>query len=69
MKLIKLTQGEVIKVDNEAIDIQINGSTTISTGTGTVKMSTANPATNTVWIPIKYAGTLYYVPGFTTNAP
>ncbi len=45
------------------------GSTTISTGVGSVKMSTANAATNTVWIPMRYNGNTYYVPGFTTNAP
>ena len=45
------------------------GSTTISSGAGTVSMSTANPATNTVWIPMRYNGNTYYVPGWTTNAP
>lgn len=52
-------------------DIQITqgGSTTIGAGAGTVHMSTGNPATNTAWIPINYAGTVYYVPGWTTNAP
>ena len=45
------------------------GSTTISTGVGSVKMSTVNAATNTVWIPMRYNGTTYYVPGWTTNAP
>ena len=51
------------------LNINTGGSTTISTGVGSVKMSTANAATNTAWIPIKYAGTTYYVPGWTTNAP
>nr|MDA8178344.1 hypothetical protein [Deltaproteobacteria bacterium] len=45
------------------------GSTTISTGVGSVKMSTVNAATNTVWIPVRYNGSTYYVPGWTTNAP
>ena len=51
------------------VDIRTGGSTTISTGVGSVKMSTANPATNTSWVPIYYAGTIYYVPGWATNAP
>jgi hypothetical protein len=51
------------------LNIASGGSTTISSGVGSVKMSTANPATNTAWIPIQYAGTTYYVPGWTTNAP
>jgi autotransporter-associated beta strand protein len=46
-----------------------SGGTTISTGVGSVRLSTANAATNTVWIPMSYAGTTYYVPGYTTNAP
>ncbi len=45
------------------------GSTAISSGVGTVKMSTVNPGTNTVWIPMRYNGSTYYVPGWTTNAP
>jgi len=51
------------------LQIASGGSTTISTGVGSVKMSTANAATNASWIPITYAGTVYFVPGFTTNAP
>lgn len=51
------------------INIKAGGSTTISTGVGSVKMSTANAATNTAWIPIAYAGTTYYIPAWTTNAP
>lgn len=51
------------------LNVVSGGSTTISTGVGSVKMSSANAATNTVWIPIQYNGTTYYVPGFTTNAP
>lgn len=51
------------------LNIASGGSTTISTGVGSVRMSTANAATNTSWIPIQYAGTTYYVPGWTTNAP
>lgn len=45
------------------------GSTTISSGAGSVKMSNASAADNTAWIPIKYNGTTYYVPGWTTNSP
>jgi hypothetical protein len=51
------------------LNITSGGSTTISTGVGSVRMSTVNAATNTAWIPIQYAGTTYYVPGWTTNAP
>ncbi len=51
------------------LDIHSGGSTTISTGAGSVKMSTANPANNTAWIPLQYAGSTYYVPAWTTNAP
>jgi hypothetical protein len=51
------------------VDVATGGSTTISTGVGSVRMSTANAATNAVWIPMKYNGTTYYVPGYTTNAP
>ena len=52
-----------------SIDVRSGGSTTISTGVGSVKMSSVNAATNTAWIPIAYAGTTYYVPAYTTNAP
>ena len=52
-----------------SLNTQTGGSTTISTGVGSVKMSTVNAATNTVWIPMRYNGTTYYVPGWTTNAP
>jgi hypothetical protein len=51
------------------INIPSGGSTTIGAGVGSVRMSTGNAATNTVWIPMQYAGTTYYVPAFTTNAP
>lgn len=51
------------------IDVKTGGSTTISTGVGSVKMSTANAATNTSWIPFAYNGTTYFIPGWTTNAP
>lgn len=56
----------------ETIDVQDgsgDGTTSISTGAGSVKMSTANPADNTAWIPIQYQGTTYYVPAWTTHAP
>jgi hypothetical protein len=44
--------------------------TTISTGVGSIKMKSANPATNAAWVPITAAdGTVYYVPGWTTNNP
>jgi hypothetical protein len=50
-------------------DTTSGGSTTISTGVGSVRMSTVNAATNTAWIPLSYAGTTYFVPAFATNAP
>lgn len=50
-------------------EIVAGGSTTISTGVGSVKMSSANPGTNAAWIPIAYAGTTYFVPAWTTNSP
>jgi hypothetical protein len=44
--------------------------TSISTGVGSVKMKSANPATNSAWIPITTTdGTVYFVPGWTTNNP
>lgn len=68
---------EVKLADNSAygqinallFNVTSGGSTTISTGVGSIKMSTANPATNAAWIPLAHAGTTYFVPGFTTNAP
>ena len=44
-------------------------STTISTGVGSVKMSTANAADNTAWIKIYIGATAYWIPAWTTNAP
>lgn len=44
--------------------------TTISTGVGSVRMKSVNAATNAAWIPITTSdGTVYYVPGWTTNNP
>jgi hypothetical protein len=44
--------------------------TTISTGVGVIHMKSANPATNAAWVPITSAdGTVYFVPGWTTNSP
>jgi hypothetical protein len=64
-----VTMGGPVSVSTGTFNIQTGGSTTISTGVGVIHMSTANPATNAAWIPIAYAGTTYYVPGYTTNAP
>lgn len=64
-----LTTGGDLQLAAGFLDTKTGGSVTISTGVGSVRMSTANAATNTVWIPIKYNGTTYYVPGYTTNAP
>jgi hypothetical protein len=44
-------------------------STTISSGTGTVKMSSANSANNAAWVKIYAGTTAYWVPAWTTNAP
>jgi parallel beta-helix repeat protein len=43
--------------------------TNASTGVGSVKMGSANAANNAVWIPIKYANTIYYVPAWTNATP
>jgi hypothetical protein len=51
------------------LNIASGGSTSIGAGVGSVKMTSANAATNAAWIPIQYAGTTYYVPGWTTNNP
>ena len=58
-----------IAAAGEFIGAADGGSTTISTGVGSVKLSTENAADNTAWIPVKYNGTTYYVPGWTTNEP
>lgn len=44
-------------------------SETISTGTGTVKMSSTNSANNAAWIKIYIGTTAYWIPAWTTNAP
>lgn len=44
-------------------------STTISTGVGSIKMSTANAATNTGWLKAYIGTTVAWIPTFTTNAP
>lgn len=70
--VLNLTTGIVYvsgSIKLTTLNILSGGSTTISTGVGSVKMSTANPATNTSWIPIQYAGVQYFIPAFTTNAP
>ena len=56
-------------VQTDALRIDAGGSTSISSGVGTVKMTSASAADNAAWIPINYAGTVYYVPGWTTHAP
>ena len=54
---------------NRFMGVTNGGSTTISSGDGVLKMSTANSATNAAWIPMKYNGIIYYIPGFITNIP
>jgi len=44
-------------------------STTISTGVGTIHMSTGNVATNTGWIKFYIGTQVAWVPTWTTNAP
>jgi hypothetical protein len=57
------------RFDVPDLNVMSGGSTTISTGVGSVKMSTTNAANNAAWIPIQYAGVTYYVPAWTTNSP
>lgn len=57
------------RITGTALEVSTGGSTTISTGAGSVKMSSANSASNAAWIPLRYAGTTYYVPAWTTNSP
>lgn len=68
-KRLEIDTGGVVTITSGLFNIPSGGSTTISTGVGSVRMSTVNAATNTAWIPIQYAGTQYYVPAWTTNAP
>jgi hypothetical protein len=60
---------ELMRKHAGSVAIPSGGSTTIGAGVGSVKMSTANAANNAAWIPITYAGTTYFVPAWTTNAP
>ena len=53
----------------DTLRIDEGGTTTVSTGTGTVKMASANNADSAAWIPINYNGTTYYVPAWTTYSP
>jgi hypothetical protein len=71
---IKATAGQVIAGGDVAgvastTSLTNSESTTISTGVGSVKMSTTNAANNAAWIKI-YIGTVaYWIPAWTTNAP
>lgn len=58
-----------VLLDVGVLDTKTGGSTTIAAGVGSVRMSSANPGTNAVWIPMKYNGTTYFIPGWTTNSP
>ena len=42
---------------------------TVSTGTGTVRMGTANPGDSNLWIPMKYQGVQYYIPAWSNPNP
>lgn len=71
---IVATAGQVIAGGDtggvaSTIAITNANSTTISSGTGTVSMSTANPGTNAAWIKIYVGVTAYWIPAWTTNAP
>lgn len=46
-----------------------SNSTTISTGVGSIKMSSANAGTNSAWIKIYIGTTAYWIPAWTTNSP
>lgn len=63
------TVNHAINVVSGTVNIATGGSTSISSGTGTIKMTTANNADSAVWIPFSYDGTTYMVPGFATHAP
>ena len=56
-------------VKTPGVNITGGGSTTISTGVGSVKMSSEKAAANVAWIPIQYKGKTYFVPAWATNAP
>lgn len=55
-----------VRTDALRID---DGSQSVSTGTGTVKMGSVNNADSSIWVPININGTTYYFPGWTTYAP
>lgn len=44
-------------------------SSTISTGDGAIKMSSANPGTNTAWLKLYIGTSAFWLPAWTTNAP
>jgi hypothetical protein len=44
-------------------------SAVISTGAGSIAMSTANPATNTAWLKLYIGTSAFWIPAWTTNAP
>ena len=56
-------------VQTDVLRIDDGEDTAISTGTGTVKMTSANPANNAVWIKINADGTDYWVPGWSDASP
>lgn len=69
LKLFARDGSSAATMQANLFNVAAGGSTTISTGVGSVKMSTSNAATNTAWIPMAYAGTTYFIPAWTTNAP
>lgn len=71
---IKASAGEVIAGGDtggvaSTIALTNANSSTISTGVGSVKMSTANAATNTAWLKIYIGTNAFWIPAWTTNAP
>jgi hypothetical protein len=61
--------GDMTVAAGKVLGVTDGGSASVSTGVGSVKMSTASAANNSKWIPIQYAGVTYYVPAWTTHAP
>ena len=71
---VKATAGQVIAGGDSSgtastVALTNTNSSTISSGVGTVHMSTTNAATNSAWIKV-YIGTVaHWIPAWTTNEP
>jgi hypothetical protein len=71
---IKATAGQLVAGGDTAgtagkTTFTNGNSTTISTGVGSVKMSSVNAADNAAWIKIYVGATAYWIPAWTTNSP